>query len=146
MSDPPHYPRPQRAPTHLWVVGLLLVLWNGWGLALAIGTQTDRMPTIDPAASAFFEDQPLWLGLVADLGPLAGIAGSVALLLQSRWAARLFAGQAVILTLSNAYEIAIGRSLLLNNPTARGATLVLAAVLVGQIVYAHLMARRGVLY
>ena len=144
-EGPPSYPRPQRAPAHLWVVGFLLVLWNGWGVAFALAAQTARLPAIDPDASAYFEAQPLWFVLFADLGPLAGVAGAVALLLQSRWATGLFVAQLAVIALANAYELAIGTSLLLGSPEARVPSAVLLLLLAGQIVYARAMRRRGVL-
>ena len=139
------YPRPERAPAHLWVAGFLLVLWNGWGVALAIAAQTDRLPTIDAETMAYFEAQPLWFVVLADLGPLAGLAGAVALLLQSRWATGLFVAQLAVIALANAYELAIGTSLLLGSPEARVPSAVLLLLLAGQIVYARAMRRRGVL-
>lgn len=135
-----------RTPTHIWVVGLLLVLWNGWGVALAVAAQTDRLPAVDAEMAAYFEAQPLWLILFADIGPLAGIAGAVALLLQSRWAAWLFLTQIGVLVLSNTYEVIAGTSLLLNSPESRISALTLALLLCGQVIYARAMARRGVLY
>lgn len=145
-EEPLIYPRHERAPSHLWVIGVLLVLWNGWGIALAIAAQTDQLPFIDPKASAYFGTQPLWFVLFADTSPLAGMAGAVALLLQSRWAPRLFITQAAILGLANAYELAVGTSLLFSTPESRIPTLVLFVLILGQYGYARMMARRGVLY
>ncbi len=130
IEGPLSYSSPERAPAHLWVVGLLLVLWNGWGLAFAIAAQTDRLPAVEPEASAYFEAQPLWFVVLADLGPVAGIAGAVALLLQSRWATWLFVTQIAVIVLANAYEVAIGTSLLLSNGEARLTTLVIAVLIV----------------
>jgi len=130
----------------LWVVGLLLVLWNAWGVALAIGAQTRRMPLMNAEDSAFFEGQPLWIAIVADLGALAGVAGAASLLLQSRWAFRFFIAQIAIIGFTNGYEVAVGRSLLLTSPDLRIATAVLALLLGAQAYYARAMLRRGVLY
>jgi hypothetical protein len=127
------------------MVGLLLVLWNGWGIAVAIASQTDRLPAADAATSAYFDTQPLWLALFADLGPLAGFAGSIALLLQSRWATWLFVTQIAVIALANAYEVATGTSLLLSSEEARATSLVLVLLMAGQIAYAHAMRRLGVL-
>ncbi len=147
MSEgPPVLSRHAKAPFHLWVVGLLLVLWNGWGVAIAIAAQTASLPLTDPNIAAYFAAQPSWLVLVADIGPIAGVAGSVALLLQSRWAPLLFVAHLGVITLTNAYEIALGTSLLLTSSESRGASVVLAVLIVAEIVYARTMARRGVLY
>lgn len=135
-----------RTPTHIWVVGLLLVLWNGWGVALAVAAQTARLPAVDAETTAYFDAQPLWFVLLADIGPIAGLAGAVAILLQSRWAAWLFLTQIVVLALSNTYEVAAGTSLLLSNPDSRAGIAMLVMLLFAQFLYARAMMRRGVLY
>ncbi|MBO9517501.1 MAG: hypothetical protein J7493_05500 [Porphyrobacter sp.] len=121
----------------------MLVLWNGWGVAIAVASQTARMPAADAVASAYFEAQPLWFVLLADLGPFAGLAGAVALLLQSRWALPLFVTQLAILAAANLYELAIGTSLLLSIPESRGMTGTLAILLCAQIIYVYLLRQRG---
>ncbi|MGV3553868.1 MAG: hypothetical protein ACO1OD_01290 [Croceibacterium sp.] len=136
-----------RAPLHLWVVGLLLVFWNSWGLALAVAAQLGSLPPEVPEGTArYFAEQPLWFVLLADIAPAAGVAGAVALLLQHRMAAKLFMLQFVIIVMSNGYEIAIGRSLLLSDPAALWGTLFLLPILIGQILYARHLRRKGVLY
>jgi hypothetical protein len=135
-----------RAPLHLWVIGVLLVLWNGVGVAIAIGAQTARLPSPDPEVTAYFDSQPAWFAIIADLGPLAGLAGSVALLLQSRHAVRLFVAQLAIIAVANAYEVVIGRSLLIDSPETRSASLVLVVMIAAEIAYAWHLTRRRVLY
>ena len=139
-------PSPARAPRHLWVVGLLLVLWNGWGIAIAIAAQTASLPVPDAEVAAYFAAQPSWFVLLANIGPVAGVAGSVALLLQSRWAPMLFGAQLGVLAVANLYEVVIGTSPLLTNVESRVGSLVLLVVIFGEIAYARAMARRGVLY
>ena len=134
------------APLHLWVLGVLLVLWNGLGVALAIAAQTARIPSVDPQISAYFDNQPLWFVLLADLGPFAGLAGAVAILLQSRTAMWLFIAQLAITSLANGYEVMTGSSLLLTSPETRTASLVLATFIAAEIAYAWFLARRRVLY
>jgi hypothetical protein len=136
-----------RAPLHLWVVGLLLVFWNSWGFALALRAQLGRLPPDASAeTAAYFAEQPLWFVLLADMGPLAGVAGAVALLLQHRSAAGLFVLQLSVIALSNLFELATGDSLLLSDPRALWGTLFLLPLLVGQILYARHLRRKGVLY
>ena len=135
-----------RAPLHLWVIGLMLVLWNGLGVALAIAAQTARMPSVDPEISAYFDNQPLWFVLLADLGPFAGLAGAVALLLRSRTAVWFFVAQVAVTGLANGYELLAGSSLLLTSAESRTASVVLAAFIAAEIAYAWFLARRQVLY
>ena len=146
MTGPPtSHPRPARAPPYFWVVGLLLMLWNCWGLFGAVAAQIHLIPELPEETVAYFDRQPLWFMIVADMSPLAGVAGSLALLLQSRWAPRLYLAQIGVLVFTNAYEMLIGTSLLLTAPEARISTAFLVALLSGQTLYAHMMAKRGFL-
>ena len=146
-GEPPAQRGGTRAPLHLWVVGLLLIFWNSWGLALAVSAQLGSLPPDVPEGTAtYFAEQPLWFVILADIGPLAGVAGAVALLLQHRLAAKLFVIQLVVIALSNAFELATGRSLLLSDPMALWGTLFLLPLLAGQILYAQYLRRKGVLY
>jgi len=146
MTPPPSsYPRPARVPLHFWAVGLLLVLWNCWGLLGAIAAQVHLFPEMPEQAVAYLDRQPLWFMVVSDLSPLAGAAGALALLVQSRWAPGLFLIQIGVLVLANGYDVIIGRSPLLNVPETRLSTAFLLAILVAQTVYARRMARRGLL-
>ena len=147
VGEPPAQRGGTRAPLHLWVVGLLLVFWNSWGFALALSAQLGGLPAEVPAeTAAYFAEQSLWFVILADIGPLAGVAGAVALLLQHRSAASLFMLQLVVIALSNLYELVTGDSLLLRDPMALWGTLFLLPLLVGQILYARYLRRKGVLY
>ena len=139
-------PSPSKAPRHLWVVGLLLVLWNGWGIAIAIAAQTASLPVPDPELAAYFAGQPSCFVLFDDIGPVAGVAGSVALLLQSRWAPSLFVVQLAVLLIGNSYEVLTGTSLLLTSAESRVGSIVIVVGVVAAILYARAMGRRGILY
>jgi hypothetical protein len=132
-------------PFHFWPVGLLLLLWNCWGLLGAIAAQVRLIPEMPEEAIAHLDHQPLWLIIVGDLSPLAGAAGALALLVQSRWAPGLFVVQIAVLVLANAYEVIIGTSPLLTVPETRASTAFLVTVLAAQTFYAHRMAKRGLL-
>jgi hypothetical protein len=142
---PPDYPHPMRVPLHFWPVGLLLLLWNCWGLLGAIAAQVHLLPQMPEEAIIYLDRQPLWFMVLSDLSPLAGAAGALALLVQSRWAPRLFVVQIGVLVLGNLYEIAIGTSPLLTVPETRLSTAVLLVILAAQTIYARRMARRGLL-
>ena len=144
-TEPPGYRRPPRAPFHLWIVGLLLVLWNCWGLFGAVSAQGGLIPEMPEEATAYFEQQPLWFMAIADLSPLAGVAGAIAVLLQSRWASRLFLAQILVALLAMAYELALGTSLLFGGGPAWGGTAFLLTLLLGQYLYARYLLKRGLL-
>jgi hypothetical protein len=146
MSSPlPESPHPPRPPVHLWFVGILLLLWNCWGLFGSVAAQVDLLPDMPAEASAYFDRQPLWFVVFVDLSPLAGVAGSLALLVQSRWAPALYVTQIVVLGIANFYEVVAGISPLLTNRWAVVSTVFLLAILIGQVLYARHLLRRGIL-
>lgn len=145
ISGPPSHPQRVRVPFHFWVVGMILLLWNFWGLFGAIAAQVHLIPEMPAEAVAYLDRQPLWFMLLSDLSPLAGAAGALALLVQSRWAPPLFLVQIGVMVLGNVYDVAMGSSPLLTVPETRLSTAFLVAVLAAQTWYAHRMARRGLL-
>lgn len=145
MPAPPSHLHHPRVPLHFWPVGLLILLWNCWGLLGAIAAQVRLLPDMPEEAVAYLSHQPLWFTLLSDLSPLAGAAGALALLVQSRWAPALFLVQIGVLVAGNGYEVLTGTSPLLTVPEVRWSTAFLVAMLVAQAVYAHRMARRGLL-
>ena len=128
------------------LMGLVLVMWNGFGLALAVSVQTGHISNLDPVSEQYFESQPLWFVLFTDLAPLCGLAGAVALLLQHRLAVKLFAAQFTILAIATTYELIIGRSLLQISDMPVSATLVSFTLLAAQFFYARWLEGRGRLY
>ena len=147
VSDPsPEGLRPNRPPAYFWAVGLLSLLWNVWGAYIALSAQSGSLPALRAEDQAYFDSQPLWFVIFADLGPFAGLAGAVALLLHSRTAMWFFVAQICITGLANGYEVLLGRSLLLTNPDTRTASLVLAVCIAAEIAYAWFLTRRRVLY
>lgn len=83
-----------RTPAHLWIVGILSLLWNGFGAVDYVMTRmrnTDylasAMPGVDPnAALAWIDGFPLYAQIGWGMGVWLGLLGSVLLLLRSRWA------------------------------------------------------------
>ena len=147
MADRSALPGDRARPRAIHVmIGVLLVLWNGFGLAGSIAAQSGAAPAMDEASAAIFQGQPLWYMLVVDLGPAAGLAGAVALLLQHRAAVWLFAAQVAVLVLANAYELAAGTSILLRDSAALVPTIVVTILFVAQIAYARWLRQRGLIY
>ncbi len=146
MTPAPHnHARPARVPLHFWLIGLAILLFNCWGLLGSIMAQVHLFPEMPDEAIAYLDRQPLWFTLFSELSPLAGAAGSVALLVESRWAPRLFVVQLAILVAANLYELALGTSPLLTVSGTRLWTAFLVTVLTAQTLYALRMARRGLL-
>jgi predicted cobalt transporter CbtA len=134
-----------KAPWHLWVVGVLALLWNGAGTATIMAAQFGAYPDLPADEAAYYAAQKLWFVAVTDLALLGGVLGGAALLLRSRWAATLFALSLVAIAITNGYDLAAGTSGC--SPTRRPwwspCLIWLLAIL--QLWYAAVMRGRGVL-
>ena len=143
-----------RAPVHLWIVGLLALLWNGFGCYDYLMTRmrnTDylasMMPTVDPNDTlAWVDSFPVWAQFGWGLGVWAGLIGSLLLLLRHRWAVPALTLSLVGAILGLGYQIVAAAPL----PGAEGAMFevvpyVIILVAAAVAYYAHVMRRKGVL-
>ncbi|WP_313445450.1 hypothetical protein [Brevundimonas sp.] len=84
-----------KTPWHLWLVGVLSLLWNGFGAFDFIQTTTRgeaymRAAGFDDAMVAYYEVMPGWMYVPWTLGVWGAVIGSVMLLLRRRWAVPAF--------------------------------------------------------
>ena len=77
-----------KAPWHLWVIGVLTLLWNSVGVMSYLATRMDKLEALGmtPDQIAYFASYPLWANAFWALGVWGAFAGSILLLLRSRWA------------------------------------------------------------
>lgn len=83
-----------KAPAHLWIVGALALLWNGFGAFDYVMTRTkgatyveSMMPGTDgDAFMAYVDGFPLWASIGWGLGVWLGLLGAILLLMRHRLA------------------------------------------------------------
>lgn len=77
-----------RTPWHLWVVGVVTLLFNAMGIVSYMTTKLGMLAEmgLSPEQIAFMESYPAWIGAFWALGVWGAFAGSVLLLMRSRWA------------------------------------------------------------
>lgn len=138
-------PRATGVPWHIWLVGILSLLWYFSGAYTIMVAQHGTLPGLSPEELAYYEAKPLYLELIADLALMAGIVGSVGLLLRKVWAVPAFLALLVLVLVGNALELADGTSRALANQAAMIVTIAIAAIALFNWSYARTMARRGVL-
>ena len=87
-----------RAPAHLWIVGILATAWNAIGAYDYLMTRTrnmdylSSMPGVDAQEMlAYIDAYPIWAQIGWGLGVWGGVAGSILLLMRSRFAVHAFA-------------------------------------------------------
>jgi hypothetical protein len=75
-------------PWHLWVVGVVTLLFNAMGIISYLTTKLGMLEQmgLTPDQIAFMNTYPAWISAFWALGVWGAFAGSVLLLLRSRWA------------------------------------------------------------
>jgi hypothetical protein len=103
------------APWHLWVVGIVSLLWSGGGMGYDyiqtkrldteyIGMMSDMMGIGPHMVHSYFVAFPLWMNIAWAVGVWAAVVGSVLLLLRSRQAYPAFVVSLAGIAISMAYQ------------------------------------------
>lgn len=144
-----------RAPVHLWIVGVLSLLWNCFGAYDYVMTRTQgakyiasSMPGVDPnAAMTWINAMPMYAQIGWGLGVWLGLLGSALLLVRSRWAVWSFAVSLIGAVLSIGYQIALAPPMPGSTPSALMKVMpyVILAIALVLFLYAWSQEKKGVL-
>ncbi len=140
------FPRP--APKHLWIVGVVSLLWNLMGGLDYVMTQTRNeayMARFTPEQLAYFYGIPAWNIFFWALAVWGGVAGSVLLLMRRRFAVPVFAVSFVSMVITTVYSYALSDGLAVMGAGALAFSAVIFAIALALWMYARAMAGRGVL-
>ncbi len=149
MTDTPGT-NPQITPKHLWVVGIVALLWNAMGAMDYVMTQTRNeayMSEFTPEQLAFFYGFPTWVVAAWAIAVWAGVLGAVLLLLRKRLAVPVFLASlvAMVITTFHNYVLSDGMEVMGKDPMALGFTVVIFLVAIALFLYARAMQKRGTL-
>ena len=108
-----------RTPAHLWIVGILSLLWNCFGAYdYVMSHMRDAayikasMPGVDPnAALAWMDSFPMYAKAGWALGVWGGLLGAILLLMRSRYAVWAFAVSMIGIVLSIGWQLTIAAPL-----------------------------------
>ena len=138
-----------KAPMHLWIVGLVSLLWNALGGVDYVMTKTHNemwLQGFTPEQIAWFDSFPIWANTAWALGVWGAIAGSVLLLLRRSLAYGAFAISVVGLVVGTIHQFIVAEMPAgLDTPGGRAFTALLWAVSIGLFFYARRMRANGVL-
>ncbi|MBV1868238.1 MAG: hypothetical protein KUG69_10095 [Marinosulfonomonas sp.] len=139
-----------KAPWHLWVVGIVSLLWNAGGAFDYTMTQTQNenyMSNFSPQQLDYFYGFPTWVVAVWAIAVWAGLSGSVFLLLRSRLATWAFTVSLLGMVSNTFWGFAMSDTSMTKamGPEALWFTLAIAVVAVALLWYARRMKFRGVL-
>ena len=144
----------RRTPVHLWIVGLLALIWNAIGCYDYLMTRqrnTDylasMMPNVDPnAVLAWVDAFPVWAQFGWGLGVWGGLAGAILLLLRSQWAMWALGLSLIGAILGLGYQIVSAPPLPgMEGPMAEIMPFVIILIAAALFLYARAMRQKGVL-
>jgi hypothetical protein len=141
---------PIKTPWHLWLVGIVAVLFNAIGafdyvMSMAQGGSYLASAGMTPAQIAHYEQLPTWMIAVWTVGVWGAMLGSVLILLRNRLASPVFAASlaAFLLNLIYTYILTNGGEIMGRQIAI--ASGVITALLIFFMWYARLMTKRRVL-
>jgi hypothetical protein len=142
-------PQAPKTPWHLWVVGVVSLLWNSGGALDFVMTQTKNaayMKGFTQAQLDFFYGFPLWVVAAWGIATWGGVVGSLLLLFRRKLAVPLFLASFIgmVLTTIHNYGLSNGWQVMGGvGPLIFSAVIFVIALLLW--LYTRALGRRGVL-
>ncbi len=136
------------APRHLWVVGVLALLWNAVGAFDYVMTESRNaayMSSFTREQLAYFYGFPAWVIACWAIAVWGGVVASVLLLLRRRLAVPMFAASLAAMAIVSLHNFGLSDGLAIMGRGAAMFSAVIFVVAVALLVYARALARRGVL-
>jgi hypothetical protein len=138
-----------KTPWHLWVVGVVSLLWNSVGAIDFVMTQTKNqayMKGFTPAQLEFYYGFPLWVVTTWGVAVWGGVLGSLFLLFRRRIAVPIFVSSLVCIILTDIRNLALANGFqVMGGAGALVFTAIIFVVGVLLWVYARAMCKRGML-
>jgi len=139
----------QGTPWHLWLVGLVALLWNGMGAMDYVMTQTKNeayMADFTQAQLDFFYGLPTWAIATWATAVWGGVLGALLLLLRKRMAVFVFLVSLVAMVATTIHNFGLSNGLeVMGDPAGLGFTAAIFLLSVAFLMYSRAMKRRGAL-
>jgi len=137
-----------KAPVHLWIVGIVSLLWNAVGAFDYLATKMRLdfyMSQFTAAQLEYFYSFPTWVVAAWAVGVWGALLGSLALLLRKALAVLLFGASILGLAVSSVYNFALTNGMEIMGSEGAMFTGVIWLIALFLFFYARAMAKRGVL-
>lgn len=140
----------KKVPTHLWIVGILSLLWNAMGafdytMTHVGGEEYLSQGGFGPEVVAYFAALPTWATAVWALGVWGAVAGSILLLMRSRYAVWAFAVSLIGVVLMTVHSFINPYPAEMTSPAMTAFEWAIKLVALLLLWYASMMRKRGVL-
>jgi hypothetical protein len=143
-----------RAPVHLWIVGILALLWNGFGCYDYFMTRTEgaawinqMMHTTDgDAMMAYINAFPIWVSVAWGVGVWGGLIGAILLLLRNPYAVAVLGLSALGAVVGIGYQLLNPSAIPeMNEGINRAMPYVLIVIAIALFFYARAQRAKGIL-
>jgi membrane-anchored protein YejM (alkaline phosphatase superfamily) len=139
-----------KAPWHLWLVGVIAVLFNAIGvfdfvMSMAQGASYMASAGMTPAQIAHYQELPIWMLAVWAIGVWGAMLGSVLILLRNRLAFPVFAISLATFLVNLVYTYVLTDGGQIMGRSMAIVSVVITVLLVFFMSYSRLMTRRSVL-
>jgi hypothetical protein len=137
-----------KAPVHLWIIGILALLWNAMGAFDYTATQMKLdfyMSQFTAEQLDYFYGYPAWADAVWAIAVWGSLLASLGLLLRKAWSVALFGIALIAMALSAIYTMGMTDGLEIMGAEAGIFTAVIWVIAIGLFLYARAMKRRSVL-
>ena len=139
----------ERTPWHLWVIGVVALLWNAMSALDYVMTQTrneEYMSNFTPEQLSFFLGFPAWVDAAWAIAVWGGVLGALLLLIRRRYAVWVFLASliAMVITAFQNYVLSNGMEII-GDAFTLGFTAAIFLVALALFLYARAMQQRKIL-
>lgn len=138
----------RRTPVHLWIIGVVALLWSAMGAFDYLATQLELesyMGQFSEEQLAYFYGFPKWVVAAWAFGVWGGLAGAIGLLLRKRWAVWAYGISLAGLAISSIHTLVLTSGLEMMGAGAGIMTALIWVLSIFLLCYAVAMEKRGVL-
>ena len=138
-----------KTPLHLWVIGVIGLLWSAVGAMDYVMTQTQNegyMSNFTPEQLAFFYGLPSWTIATWAIGVWGGVLGSIFLLMRKGVAVWIFLASLVGMLITTFQNYVLSNGLeIMGDAFSLLFTTVIFLIALGLYLYSRAMRRSGVI-
>jgi len=138
----------KKAPVHLWIIGILSLLWNAMGAFDYLATQLELefyMGSFEAEMLEYFYGIPSWAIAGWAVAVWFALAGSVGLLLRKCWSVWLFGISIAGMVISSIHSYVLSNGLEIMGTGGLVFSGLIWIIAFGLFFYARAMCKQGVL-
>lgn len=137
-----------KTPWHLWVVGLLTLIWNGYGASqwyMQVTKNLSYWGQLTLEQAQFLQAQPVWTEVAFGVGVWTGVLGALMLLMRRKLAFNAFLASLTAIVVSTIYEQFMTNVNEVMGMSSLYFALTIIVVAAASATYARFMRQRGIL-